>query len=355
MSPNEYSPVREVPTLVVPRRAAWSGLVLAFLVVSTALAKVPFWGSREAKPPGTDPASLAPGEFLWHGSLVPSGPIVVVVSLTDQLAYVYRNGIRIGISTVSTGKPGHATPTGVFTVLQKNADHYSNLYNNAPMPYMQRLTWSGIAIHAGGLPGYPASHGCIRLPSAFANELFRASSIGMTVVIAAERKDPEEVVHPAAISPVDPRSGLAVEEAALGPDEDRRWNPEKSPKGPVAILVSAADRRVLVYRDGVEIGRAKILVLDPGRPLGGHAFTMLEPKAPGEAPRWFSVAVPGGAGEAGKELDAAQADRVLLPPGFRQDVAAILEPGATLLVTDLPVLKTRKLTILDDLPPEPAK
>jgi lipoprotein-anchoring transpeptidase ErfK/SrfK len=92
----------------------------------------------------------------------------VIITLPRQLAFVYRNGVLIGVSTVSSGTKGHATPTGVFTVLQKKVEHYSNLYNAAPMPYMQRLTWDGIAMHAGNLPGYPASHGCVRLPKAFA-------------------------------------------------------------------------------------------------------------------------------------------------------------------------------------------
>ncbi len=74
----------------------------------------------------------------------------------------YRNGVRIAVSTCSTGKKGHETPTGVFTILEKDKDHHSSTYNNAPMPNMNRLTWSGVALHAGNLPGYPASHGCVR-------------------------------------------------------------------------------------------------------------------------------------------------------------------------------------------------
>ncbi len=108
------------------------------------------------------PAKLKPGEYAWHPEFSPKGPVVLIVSLPEQLAYVYRNGVIIGASTVSTGKKGHETPTGVFTILQKHEDHYSSLYNDAPMPYMQRLTWSGVALHAGRLPGYPASHGRAR-------------------------------------------------------------------------------------------------------------------------------------------------------------------------------------------------
>jgi hypothetical protein len=97
---------------------------------------------------------------------------------------VYRNGIRVGVATISSGRKGYETPTGVFTILQKDKDHHSNVYDNAPMPYQQRLTWSGVALHAGGVPGYPESHGCVHLPTAFAEKLFAASNMGMTVVVS---------------------------------------------------------------------------------------------------------------------------------------------------------------------------
>ena len=105
-------------------------------------------------------SELKPGQFIWMPEVVPQGPLVMVISITEQRAYLYRNGVLIAVSTVSTGKKGKETPTGVFTILQKNKDHKSSLYNDAPMPFMQRLTWDGVALHAGKLPGYPASHGC---------------------------------------------------------------------------------------------------------------------------------------------------------------------------------------------------
>jgi len=119
----------------------------------------PFWGAQESRPVETAPGDLNPGEFIWNAAAAPAGPIVVLVSLSEQRAYVYRNGVQIGVTTISTGKGGFDTPTGVFVVLQKDKDHRSKKYNNAPMPYTQRLTWSGVALHAGGLPGYPSSHG----------------------------------------------------------------------------------------------------------------------------------------------------------------------------------------------------
>ena len=119
----------------------------------------------------SDASALRPGEFSWEPELSTSGPLVVIISLSDQSLSAYRNGIRIARSSISSGTKGRSTPTGVFTILEKEVTHFSNKYHHAPMPYMQRLTWQGIALHGGVLPGYPASHGCIRLrtssPSCF--------------------------------------------------------------------------------------------------------------------------------------------------------------------------------------------
>src|SRR3954468_22324091 len=134
--------------------------------------------------------ALKPGEWVWAPQIAPKGPILVYVDLGRQGAAVYRNGVRIGVTTVSTGRPGFDTPTGVFTILEKNKQHISRKYNDAPMPYQQRLTWGGVALHAGGLPGYPESPGCIHLPMAFSRVLFDAMPMGGTVVIAGGHEDP---------------------------------------------------------------------------------------------------------------------------------------------------------------------
>lgn len=137
--------------------------------------------------------------------------MVVVVSLPEQRAHVYRNGVRIGVSTISSGKPGNETPTGVFPILQKKRMHHSNLYNDAPMPFMQRLTWDGIALHAGRIPGEPASHGCVRLPLEFSKLLFDATEHGVIVVIADELSQGADVVSPGERAPVDDVTGLALD------------------------------------------------------------------------------------------------------------------------------------------------
>ena len=128
--------------------------------------------------------------------IAPEGPVLVYVDLGRQRATVYRNGVRIGVSTISSGKDGYETPTGVFTILEKDKDHRSRTYDDAPMPYQQRLTWKGVAMHAGNLPGFPASHGCVRLPMEFAKKLFDVTPMGGTVVIAGGHEDP--VKRPAA-------------------------------------------------------------------------------------------------------------------------------------------------------------
>ena len=128
-------------------------------------------------------AALEPGEFVWHPERASTGAVEIVVSIPLQRAFVYRGGTLIGATTVSTGRPGHPTPTGRFPIMEKRSRHFSNLYNNAPMPFMQRLTMDGIALHAGEIPGRPASHGCVRLPLDFARILFGATAVGTTVHI----------------------------------------------------------------------------------------------------------------------------------------------------------------------------
>lgn len=139
-------------------------------------------------------SALDPGEYIWQPQLAPVGEVEIVVSLPLQAVYVYRGGTLIGASTASTGKAGHDTPTGTFNILQKRRDHRSNLYNDAPMPFMQRLTWDGVALHAGQIPGYPASHGCIRLPDAFARNLFEITSLGAAVHVVDSAPSPDEAL-----------------------------------------------------------------------------------------------------------------------------------------------------------------
>jgi lipoprotein-anchoring transpeptidase ErfK/SrfK len=126
----------------------------------------------------------------------PKGTVYAVISLPDQHITVYDATGRIARSRVSTGQAGHRTPSGVFSVIGKSRWHRSNIYSGAPMPWMQRITWSGIAMHAGVVPGYPASHGCIRLPAGFAPQMFGLTKMGARVVIATRDVEPVEFSHP---------------------------------------------------------------------------------------------------------------------------------------------------------------
>jgi hypothetical protein len=128
---------------------------------------------------------LKPGQYLWRNVPESAGPERVVISLGEQLAYLYRGTTLMAVATTSTGIEGRNTPTGIFSVLDKRTFYRSKKYDNAPMPWMQRIDQYGIALHGGYNPGYPASHGCIRLPSAFAKRLYSVTDLGTPVYIGA--------------------------------------------------------------------------------------------------------------------------------------------------------------------------
>ncbi len=322
-------------------------VALQLLALPGVTLAMPFWGARNSSPADTAPDALRPGQFVWSPALAPEGPIVVLVSLTEQRAYVYRNGISIGFTTVSTGKPGHTTPTGIFTIMQKDRNHHSSLYHDAAMPYQERLTWDGVALHAGGIPGYPSSHGCVHLPSAFAEDLFGASHMGMTVVIVSKVTAPEDVVHPPLLAPIDAATGQDDSDPRLPSGEGFRWEPEKSSDGPLSILVSAADRRAIVIRNGIEIGRAALTIDDPGKPLGTHAFIVKAGMLPAEsllvpgaaAHNWMAIPIPGYADGGGRDSTLAVVERIHLSREFTRSVYPLLAPGTTLLILDAPVLE----------------
>lgn len=166
--------------------------------------------------------ALKPGQFVWVAQDAYEGPMKIVIVLDIQRMYVFQNDKLIGFSTISSGKKGKETPTGIFNILQKNVDHKSNLYSNAPMPYMQRLTWDGIAIHGGYLPGYPASHGCIRLPHPFAKALFGVTQMAQEVVVLQDTSTPvkrpelQPVVDPGMV-PVPPVSDPSMTPPVVTP------------------------------------------------------------------------------------------------------------------------------------------
>ena len=264
-------------------------------------------------------AKLKAGEYVWAAEIAPEGPMLLIVNVKTQRAILYRNGVPIGATTVSTGKPGHSTPTGVFTILQKQVVHYSSKYDSAPMPYMERLTWYGVALHAGHLPGYPASHGCIRMPAGFAKLLYGSTKLGMTVVIADVPAAPRVAPAPAILSegPADAigSSGMA-------------WDPAKSPSGPVSVIVSASDRRAIVLRNGVVIGSAPVIV--KGLVTGTWAYALRSIDKDGQ--HWVRLQLSGSA-PSNEQVSPAEWQRFVAPAEFRKDVAGVVEPGMTIVVT----------------------
>ncbi|MBO3277299.1 L,D-transpeptidase [Pseudomonas schmalbachii] len=284
--------------------------------------------------------SLKPGQYLWYPEISPQGPVTLVVSLTEQRVFVYRNGIAIGIATVSTGKKGKDTPTGVFTILQKKVEYRSNLYNDAPMPYMQRLTWDGIALHAGNLPGYPASHGCIRLPLAFAKKLYAVTGFSSTTVIISDAtSSPVEVYHPGLLAPTvsDGRPG--------GPHTspiEPFWSDPGAEQGPLSVLISRADHRAYVYRGGIQIGSAPVAFDNPQEKTGVAAFSLLQKPGPEQIDsdnpvlRWTTVQVSNP--EHGLS-PAEQLGKFSMDRQFLRSLLMAMDIGSTLVITDLPSIR----------------
>lgn len=161
--------------------SVWSALLLAVALAQPALAQ-PVAVAREAP--------IRPGGYCWLEEGPFTGPIYLIISIDRQMMHVYDGDRLVGMASVSTGMTGHRTPKGEFPVLQKRQWHRSNIYSNAPMPFMQRLTWDGIALHGGHNPGYPASHGCIRLPHAFARQLFALTQLGTLVQVTGDELRP---------------------------------------------------------------------------------------------------------------------------------------------------------------------
>jgi hypothetical protein len=294
------------------------------------------WAGRAAE---TDIAlirALEPGEFVWRPEVSPRGPVVIVVSLPEQLVHVYRNGVAIGVSTCSTGKPGHRTPTGIFTVLQKSREHYSSLYNNAPMPNMQRLTWQGVALHAGDLPGYPASHGCVRLPKAFSELVFSVTEVSTPVIIADQKTINGSVVRPDLVLAKD--AAEAAQKAQEG--AARAGGPGTLPEAAkiVSILVSGADRKAYLIADGELRFETPISVFNPAQPLGTHLFSLIGPSPDGVSLIWSAFGL-GGQPQEGVRADLWSSSvlariEYLDGPGVRR-VARVLQPGTTMVITDL--------------------
>ena len=286
---------------------------------------------------------LKPGEWVWAEKIAPAGPILVYVDLERQRATVYRNGVRIGVTTVSSGKDGYETPMGVFTILEKDEDHRSRTYDNAPMPYSLRLSWKGVALHAGNLPGFPASHGCVRLPMEFAKKLFAAMPMGGTVVIAGGHQDPVKRPPAGVLAPV--MAGVTPPPSAVLSETGMfTWSPEASPSGPVSVIISTGDQQVVVLRNGIEIGRAKALVQQ--QTTEAQVMTL----SGGQKPEWIQVGVTDLADGPAEIISTQQVEQMQLPQAFVAGMRSVIQPGTTVLVTQASVSPSStglQATVLD--------
>src|SRR6516165_4896551 len=221
-----------------------------------------------------------------HEQHLPRGPFEIIVATANQQVSVFGQDGLIERAPISTGMPAHPTPTGVFTVISKVKWHESNIYSRAPMPYMQRITWSGIALHAGPRPGYPASHGCIRLPQDFAVRLFQMTKIGTRVVVTRDATAPVEIAHPKLFVPKSPGEQTAavttnmIKGAApiavdtIDGSTTMPVNPTLvvGPPKPVSVFVSRKQRKVFVRRGFEELFDVPIRIEEADLPIGTHIF-----------------------------------------------------------------------------------
>jgi len=294
----------------------------------------PLWAAKLASHFLKPGEKLKPGEYVWEPELSPEGPVVILVSLPEQMAHVYRNGLEIGVTTVSTGRPGHRTPTGVFLILQKDKHHHSSIYHNASMPNTQRLTWGGICLHAGGLPGYPSSHGCVHLPLEFSAKLFEITHLGTAVIIADEASAPADVVHPGIVLRGDADQIIA---------QERRKKHEAVPPAagdhpnrvPIAsVVVSGADRKSYLLKDGEIVDQKPITIANPNQPLGTHVLVLKTLE--GKHPTWSAVSIRhSDSTTAVRSTDSAILDRITFDPAFVEQALGSMHPGMSLMITDL--------------------
>jgi hypothetical protein len=300
---------------------SFAPLAVALLLAGSALAEEVKLNGRQLL---TVARQLKPGQYVWEPERSATGPALVIVNLHTQRLLFFRNGMLIAASSISSGKTGHETPTGVFTILEKDEVHHSKTYNNAPMPNMQRLTWEGVALHAGNLPGYPASHGCVRLPLAFSSLLFGQTAVGMTVVITSHPDFPHNAASP----------DLEVEAQRSRPsiaNAHYEWQPEKGPDlngdAIVSVVVSKADNQAIVMKGGVKIGTAPAYV--HGNVAGAEAYVLESVDRTGQ--HWvklhFSEA---GSGTVTLPNEAEHFDT---PTNFRHDLHRVLRPGSIVVVT----------------------
>lgn len=263
----------------------------------------------------------------------PQGPLVIVVSVDRQKVTIYDSNGVFAESPVSTGMKGHSTPMGVFSVIQKHKFHHSNIYSGAPMPYMQRITWSGIAMHAGVLPGYPASHGCIRMPMAFAVKMWNWTKMGARVLVTPGQMTPQRFSHPLLASMrVPPQPAASLEPATVvGAKADKSAPDTKVTEAqPVETksleTKTASAERVLELRPSVghtamsDVTTGNAQIREEAASPADNAET--PPADAAEAPKAIADDKPAEQIDAAKPADAAKTDAAKSEPVIAEPAKA---------------------------------
>jgi L,D-transpeptidase catalytic domain len=370
-------------------------LLVAFVAcifsIETAHADFPFWPrswwgahapSRHARHHRHTKPELAQDT---RSQDTPAGPLQIIISIADQRISVYDNGLLIARSSVSTGVPRHPTPLGIFSVLSKQRWHRSNIYSAAPMPYMQRITWSGIALHAGVVPGHPASHGCIRLTPDFAVRLWRLTKRGTPVIIAPDDVQPVEIASPHLFAPklgaaaslsesagavaVNNTTRVAGTHAPSTSDAGTKENTDQevsstAPGGtlprrdetPISIFVSRKLSKLFVRRRFTPLFDVPVKIQNPDRPLGTHVFTAMEFQNASTSIHWTVVSLPEQSYSLSRDstnqrktpeqriiataaptplADASTAlERIEIPQDAIDRISELLRPGSSLIISD---------------------
>ena len=314
------------------------------------------------------------------------GPLLVIISIADQRISLYDNGALVARSSVSTGVKNHPTPLGVFSVISKSRFHRSNIYSNAPMPYMQRITWSGIALHAGDLPGYPASHGCIRLTNDFAIRLFHLTKRGTRVIIAHDDIRPAEISNANLFAPkpkvalASPQSSTAIQsgnatttadatDASLVSNAMKQEDAKADAKVPdpaaggaapqkgasISVFVSRKLSKLFVRQGFAPLFDVPVKIQDGAEPMGTHVFTAMEFQNDGAAIRWTVISIPEKSSHSqrtpaklhkGRETQtiktvlptpdqaSAALNRIEIPQDAVERIAQLLTSGSSLIISD---------------------
>jgi lipoprotein-anchoring transpeptidase ErfK/SrfK len=290
-----------------------------------------------------------------------TGPLQVIISLDKQELTLYSGDEAIAHSRVSTGVRGRPTPSGVFSIIQKDRWHRSNLYDDAPMWFMQRITWSGVALHQGIVPNHPASHGCIRMPAAFAQQMWTTTKLGARVIVAHAQLKPTQIAHPSLFQHKDapPPAPVMTQAQALQAAE-QAWTfaqlASKSPlvgatmtdtpelnvplppvppnpnarvlkPGPVSVFVSRKEGKLYVRKGFEPVFTTPVTIDRANEPIGTHVFTAVAQN--GDAIRWTVVTMQA-PGSAAKEA----LDRITIPQDAIDQISELTTAGASLVISD---------------------